>query len=91
MTGVRLCLLFYPEAQSLQPSLQSPCLSGVTACPASFPRDFDANLYLCEEAFGLLPLNTFQRLSETLLFYAYMFVLFVTAVTASVVAFRNLR
>ncbi|XP_057618232.1 probable C-mannosyltransferase DPY19L3 isoform X1 [Chionomys nivalis] len=53
-------------------------------------RDFDANLYLCEEAFGLLPLNTFQRLSETLLFYAYMFVLFVTVVTASVVAFRNL-
>lgn len=53
-------------------------------------RDFDANLYLCEEAFGLLPLNTFQRLSETLLFYAYMFVLFVTVATASVVAFRNL-
>lgn len=53
-------------------------------------RDFDANLYLCEEAFGLLPLNTFQRLSETLLFYAYMFVLFVTVVTALVVAFRNL-
>lgn len=53
-------------------------------------RDFDANLYLCEEAFGLLPLNTFQRLSETLLFYAYMFVLLVTVVTASVVAFHNL-
>lgn len=53
-------------------------------------RDFDANLYLCEEAFGLLPLNTFQRLSETLLFYAYMFVLVVTVVTASVVAFHNL-
>ncbi|XP_055450910.1 probable C-mannosyltransferase DPY19L3 [Psammomys obesus] len=53
-------------------------------------RDFDANLYLCEEAFGLLPLNTFQRLSETLLFYAYVFVLLVTVITASVVAFHNL-
>lgn len=53
-------------------------------------RDFDANLYLCEEAFGLLPLSTFQRLSDTLLFYAYMFVLLVTVVTASVVAFHNL-
>ncbi|XP_051018141.1 probable C-mannosyltransferase DPY19L3 [Acomys russatus] len=53
-------------------------------------RDFDANLYLCEEAFGLLPLNTFQRLSETLLFYAYMFVLLVTVITASAVAFHNL-
>ncbi|GAB1291947.1 Probable C-mannosyltransferase DPY19L3 [Apodemus speciosus] len=53
-------------------------------------RDFDANLYLCEEAFGLLPLSTFQRLSDTLLFHAYMFVLLVTVVTAAVVAFHNL-
>uniref|UniRef100_A0A3P8YWA8 Dpy-19 like C-mannosyltransferase 3 n=1 Tax=Esox lucius TaxID=8010 RepID=A0A3P8YWA8_ESOLU len=35
-------------------------------------RDFDASLYLCEEAFGLLPLNTFERLAETLLAYPYL-------------------
>ncbi|KFW10801.1 PREDICTED: probable C-mannosyltransferase DPY19L3 [Eurypyga helias] len=54
-------------------------------------RDFDANLYLCEEAFGLLPLNTFSRLSDTLLFYVYVFVLFLMTVAAVIVAFRNLR
>ncbi|XP_025072468.1 probable C-mannosyltransferase DPY19L3 isoform X2 [Alligator sinensis] len=53
-------------------------------------RDFDANLYLCEEAFGLLPLNTFSRLSDTFLFYAYIFVLFPIMITAAVVAFQNL-
>ncbi|KFW11810.1 PREDICTED: probable C-mannosyltransferase DPY19L3 [Fulmarus glacialis] len=53
-------------------------------------RDFDANLYLCEEAFGLLPLNTFSRLSDTLLFYVYVFVLVLTTVAAVIVAFRNL-
>ncbi|NXA34986.1 D19L3 mannosyltransferase, partial [Eudromia elegans] len=54
-------------------------------------RDFDANLYLCEEAFGLLPLNTFSRLSDTLLFYVYIFVLFSMTATAAIVAFQNLR
>ncbi|XP_075366853.1 protein C-mannosyl-transferase DPY19L3 isoform X3 [Mycteria americana] len=53
-------------------------------------RDFDANLYLCEEAFGLLPLNTFSRLSDTLLFCVYIFVLFLMTVAAVIVAFRNL-
>ncbi|XP_074824814.1 protein C-mannosyl-transferase DPY19L3 isoform X2 [Natator depressus] len=53
-------------------------------------RDFDANLYLCEEAFGLLPFNTFARLSDTLLLYAYLFVLLLMAVAAAVVAFQNL-
>ncbi|XP_060254007.1 probable C-mannosyltransferase DPY19L3 isoform X2 [Ovis aries] len=53
-------------------------------------RDFDANLYLCEEAFGLLPFNTFERLSDTLLFYAYIFVLSITVIAALAVAFRNL-
>ncbi|KAM6251179.1 protein C-mannosyl-transferase DPY19L3 isoform 3-T4 [Spheniscus humboldti] len=53
-------------------------------------RDFDANLYLCEEAFGLLPLNTFSRLSDTLLFYVYIFVLFLMTVAAVIVAFQNL-
>lgn len=56
-----------------------------------FFRDFDANLYLCEEAFGLLPLNTFSRLSDTLLFYVYIFVLFLVTVAAVIVAFQNLR
>jgi len=54
-------------------------------------RDFDANLYLCEEAFGLLPFNTFGRLSDTLLFYAYVFVLSITVMAALAVAFHNLR
>ncbi|XP_027724009.1 probable C-mannosyltransferase DPY19L3 isoform X3 [Vombatus ursinus] len=54
-------------------------------------RDFDANLYLCEEAFGLLPFNTLERLSHTLLFYAYMFVLSIMVIVAVVVALRNLR
>jgi len=53
-------------------------------------RDFDANLYLCEEAFGLLPFNTFGRLSDTLLFYAYVFVLSITVMAALAVAFHNL-
>ncbi|XP_061201869.1 probable C-mannosyltransferase DPY19L3 isoform X3 [Neopsephotus bourkii] len=53
-------------------------------------RDFDANLYLCEEAFGLLPLNTFSRLSDTLLFYIYVFVLLFMTVAAVIVVFRNL-
>ncbi|XP_053256273.1 probable C-mannosyltransferase DPY19L3 isoform X3 [Podarcis raffonei] len=53
-------------------------------------RDFDANLYLCEEAFGLLPFNTFTRLSGTLVFYAYVFVLLVMTITSAVVAFQNL-
>ncbi|KAF3818339.1 hypothetical protein GH733_012647 [Mirounga leonina] len=53
-------------------------------------RDFDANLYLCEEAFGLLPFNTFGRLSDTLLFYAYIFVLSITVMAALAVTFHNL-
>ncbi|NXJ06739.1 D19L3 mannosyltransferase, partial [Odontophorus gujanensis] len=53
-------------------------------------RDFDANLYLCEEAFGLLPLNTFSRLSDTLLFYVYIFILIPMTITAAIVALRNL-
>uniref|UniRef100_H2SE59 Dpy-19 like C-mannosyltransferase 3 n=1 Tax=Takifugu rubripes TaxID=31033 RepID=H2SE59_TAKRU len=34
-------------------------------------RDFDAGLYLCEEAFGLLPLDTLERLAGTLLLHPY--------------------
>uniref|UniRef100_H9G3T3 Uncharacterized protein n=1 Tax=Anolis carolinensis TaxID=28377 RepID=H9G3T3_ANOCA len=53
-------------------------------------RDFDANLYLCEEAFGLLPFNTFMRLSDSLVFYPYIFVVVVMTITAAAVAFQNL-
>uniref|UniRef100_A0A8C6SQF7 Dpy-19 like C-mannosyltransferase 3 n=1 Tax=Neogobius melanostomus TaxID=47308 RepID=A0A8C6SQF7_9GOBI len=38
-------------------------------------RDFDAGLYLCEEAFGVLPLDTLDRLGGTLLLYPYMLTL----------------
>uniref|UniRef100_A0A669DYX0 Dpy-19 like C-mannosyltransferase 3 n=1 Tax=Oreochromis niloticus TaxID=8128 RepID=A0A669DYX0_ORENI len=38
-------------------------------------RDFDASLYLCEEAFGLLPLDTLERLASTLLLYPYVLTL----------------
>nr|XP_033796292.1 probable C-mannosyltransferase DPY19L3 isoform X3 [Geotrypetes seraphini] len=53
-------------------------------------RDFDANLYLCEEAFGPLPFSTFERLSETLLFYAYAGTLFILLIVAVCVFFQNL-
>ncbi|XP_068938710.1 protein C-mannosyl-transferase DPY19L3 isoform X1 [Petaurus breviceps papuanus] len=53
-------------------------------------RDFDANLYLCEEAFGLLPFNTLERLSHTLLFYVYMSVLSIMGTVAVVAALQNL-
>ncbi|KAL2088868.1 hypothetical protein ACEWY4_015767 [Coilia grayii] len=50
-------------------------------------RDFDASLYLCEEAFGLLPLDTFERLGGTLLLYPYLctlvLLLFVLALAAT--------
>uniref|UniRef100_A0A3P8UJS0 Dpy-19 like C-mannosyltransferase 3 n=1 Tax=Cynoglossus semilaevis TaxID=244447 RepID=A0A3P8UJS0_CYNSE len=35
-------------------------------------RDFDASLYLCEEAFGLLPLDTLERLAASFLLYPYI-------------------
>lgn len=66
-------------------------LNFVPDCGSLFSRDFDANLYLCEEAFGLLPLNTFERLSDTLLFSAYLFVLCVTGAAALAGALHNLR
>nr|KAF6271081.1 dpy-19 like C-mannosyltransferase 3 [Myotis myotis] len=53
-------------------------------------RDFDANLYLCEEAFGLLPWDTFGRLSDTLLLHAYVLVLGVTATMALAAALHHL-
>ncbi|XP_072452264.1 protein C-mannosyl-transferase DPY19L3 isoform X3 [Chiloscyllium punctatum] len=53
-------------------------------------RDFDAKLYLCEEAFGLLPSDTFQRLLNTLILPSYILILVITAVIAIIVAIRNL-
>uniref|UniRef100_A0A8C4R3F4 Dpy-19 like C-mannosyltransferase 3 n=1 Tax=Eptatretus burgeri TaxID=7764 RepID=A0A8C4R3F4_EPTBU len=37
----------------------------------SSTRDIDAKLYLCEKAFGWLPLDTFERLSGTAFFPTY--------------------
>lgn len=56
-----------------------------------FSRDFDASLYLCEEAFGFLPLDTFDRLAATLLLYPYLCTLLVLAIVLAVVALTNLR
>ncbi|XP_066493337.1 protein C-mannosyl-transferase DPY19L3 isoform X2 [Tiliqua scincoides] len=53
-------------------------------------RDFDANLYLCETAFGFLPSDTFMRLKDTLVFHSYMFVLLVMIFATAAVAFHNL-
>ncbi|XP_005998407.1 protein C-mannosyl-transferase DPY19L3 [Latimeria chalumnae] len=47
-------------------------------------RDFDAKLYLCEEAFGVLPFDTFERLSDTLLFCAHIFILLALIIIAAV-------
>ncbi|XP_062845805.1 probable C-mannosyltransferase DPY19L3 isoform X2 [Trichomycterus rosablanca] len=54
-------------------------------------RDFDASLYLCEEAFGLLPLDTFERLAATLLVYPYLCTLLVLLIILALAAFTNLR
>lgn len=54
-------------------------------------RDFDASLYLCEEAFGLLPLDTFERLAGTLLVYPYLCTLSVLLVVLALAALTNLR
>ncbi|KAJ8417859.1 hypothetical protein AAFF_G00227020 [Aldrovandia affinis] len=53
-------------------------------------RDFDANLYLCEEAFGLLPLDTFERLAGTLIVYPYLCTLSVLLLMLLIVVLGNL-
>ncbi|XP_064832328.1 protein C-mannosyl-transferase DPY19L3-like isoform X1 [Oncorhynchus masou masou] len=53
-------------------------------------RDFDASLYLCEEAFGLLPLDTFDRLAGTLLAYPYLVTLIVLLVMLALLTLANL-
>lgn len=54
-------------------------------------RDFDASLYLCEEAFGLLPLDTLERLAGTLLLYPYLVTLLLLSGMMAVAALRNVR
>ncbi|MGH0142860.1 UNVERIFIED_CONTAM: hypothetical protein FKN15_000439 [Acipenser sinensis] len=53
-------------------------------------RDFDANLYLCEEVFGLLPFDTFERLSDSLVLYPYIWAVSIMTIVATVAAVRNL-
>ncbi|XP_019740049.1 probable C-mannosyltransferase DPY19L3 isoform X2 [Hippocampus comes] len=54
-------------------------------------RDFDANLYLCEEAFGALPLDTLERLSATLVLGPYALTLTLMGGALALAALRNLR
>ncbi|KAK2919677.1 protein C-mannosyl-transferase DPY19L3 isoform X2 [Channa argus] len=53
-------------------------------------RDFDASLYLCEEAFGLLPLDTLERLAGTLLLYPYVLTLLLLSGIFAVAMLQNL-
>lgn len=53
-------------------------------------RDFDAGLYLCEEAFGVLPLDTLDRLAGTLLLYPYVLTLLLLFGGFTVSAVQNL-
>ncbi|XP_034536776.1 probable C-mannosyltransferase DPY19L3 isoform X1 [Notolabrus celidotus] len=53
-------------------------------------RDFDASLYLCEEAFGLLPLDTLERLGGTLLLYPYILTVLLLSGMFAVVTLQNL-
>uniref|UniRef100_A0A7N6BHV3 Dpy-19 like C-mannosyltransferase 3 n=1 Tax=Anabas testudineus TaxID=64144 RepID=A0A7N6BHV3_ANATE len=55
-----------------------------------FPLDFDASLYLCEEAFGLLPLDTLDRLASTLLLHPYSLTLLLLSGMLAVAALQNL-
>uniref|UniRef100_A0A672I8Z7 Dpy-19 like C-mannosyltransferase 3 n=1 Tax=Salarias fasciatus TaxID=181472 RepID=A0A672I8Z7_SALFA len=53
-------------------------------------RDFDASLYLCEEAFGVLPLDTLERMAGTLLVYPYVITLLLLGAMLLVAALHNL-
>lgn len=57
----------------------------------SLCRDFDASLYLCEEAFGLLPLDTLDRLAGTLLLYPYVLTLLLLSGMLAAASLQNLR
>lgn len=67
------------------------CLSLFTSSLLSSCRDFDASLYLCEEAFGVLPIDTLERLGGTLLLYPYALTLLLLSGTLAVAAIQNLR
>uniref|UniRef100_A0A8C5GYS6 Probable C-mannosyltransferase DPY19L3 n=1 Tax=Gouania willdenowi TaxID=441366 RepID=A0A8C5GYS6_GOUWI len=54
-------------------------------------RDFDASLYLCEEAFGVLPLDTLERLASTLLVYPYVLTLLLLSGVFVFSALQHLR
>ncbi|XP_074522321.1 protein C-mannosyl-transferase DPY19L3 isoform X2 [Halichoeres trimaculatus] len=54
-------------------------------------RDFDASLYLCEEAFGLLPLDTLERLAGTLMLYPYILTVLLLSGMFVVATLQNLR
>ncbi|KAJ3594242.1 hypothetical protein NHX12_006573, partial [Muraenolepis orangiensis] len=53
-------------------------------------RDFDASLYLCEDAFGPLPLDTLERLGGTLMLYPYLLTVVGLTIAFAVAALRNL-
>ncbi|KAG7266303.1 hypothetical protein CRUP_005342 [Coryphaenoides rupestris] len=53
-------------------------------------KDFDASLYLCEDAFGPLPLDTLERLGGTLLLYPYLLTVGGLVAVLAAVALRNL-
>ncbi|XP_075694505.1 protein C-mannosyl-transferase DPY19L3 isoform X2 [Rhinoderma darwinii] len=53
-------------------------------------RDFDANLYICEESFQLLPLDTFGRLSDSFLLYPYVLIFLFLVIATAVTVFNNL-
>ncbi|XP_031695866.1 probable C-mannosyltransferase DPY19L3 [Anarrhichthys ocellatus] len=65
--------------------------SHLSRLPPTSCRDFDASLYLCEEAFGLLPLDTLERLAGTLLLYPYALTLLLLSTMLTAAALQNLR
>ena len=86
------CVTFtpFPLSCSVCPALHLPSLC-LHLFPLPICRDFDASLYLCEEAFGLLPLDTLERLAGTLLLYPYILTLLLLSGTLAVAALQNLR
>lgn len=54
-------------------------------------RDFDASLYLCEEAFGLLPLDTLERMAGTLLLYPYVLTLLLLGGAIAAAALHSMK
>ncbi|KAG9474836.1 hypothetical protein GDO78_003350 [Eleutherodactylus coqui] len=53
-------------------------------------RDFDANLYICEEPFQLLPSDTFGRLSDSFMLYPYIIALLFLIIATAITVFYNL-